>query len=140
MTIDNAATVGTTKPVGETSDGYHTFNELYEHRTALFAALIAIWMSEGWANDTNYGSTETCQANVPACWKSKLHADGTMFPDYFIVGIRLAHGDISYHVNQKYWDDFVCPEVATAPVWDGHTPNDVVERLFSLTRAVSKRT
>ena len=98
------------------SDGYHTFGELYSHRTALLAALVKV---------------------LPAkmTWKSKKHSDGTMFDDMFIVGIDLPEGTISYHVHmseengESNWELFQCKELDKAPVWDGYTPNDVVERL-----------
>ena len=52
---------------GETSDGYHTFNELYHHRAVLFSVIVA-----------NYPDR---------AWKSKKHHDGTMYDGMFIVGI-----------------------------------------------------
>lgn len=39
---------------GEISDGYHTFDELYEHRTAIFAAIFAA----------------LCKAHPENSWKS----------------------------------------------------------------------
>lgn len=108
--------------VGQISDGFHTFDELYEHRTALLAAFA--------------------KANPDMAWKSRQHELGgdDMFPGYFIVGVNLAvrkktHGGgikkipISYHVEDKYWDMFPIYEYENAPKWDGHTPADVVERL-----------
>lgn len=99
------------------SDGYHTFGELYSHRTALLAALV-----------------KTLPSKIT--WKSKKHSDGTMFDDMFIVGIDLLEGTISYHIHMNEengdsnWDLFQCKELDKAPVWDGwYTPNDVVERL-----------
>lgn len=102
--------------IGHFSDGYHTFGELYSHRTALLAALVRV---------------------LPAkmTWKSKKHSDGTMFDDMFIVGIDLLEGSISYHIElfedtgRSNWELFQCKELDKAPAWDGYTPNDVVERL-----------
>lgn len=97
---------------GSTCDGYHTFNELYAHRTALFAAL---------ANQ------------YPALvWKSKLHSDGSMYENMFVVGMNTPVGDISYHIDIKDWDLFQCKELNRAPEWDGYTSKDVVDRLKSL--------
>lgn len=96
------------KVTGETSDGYHTFNELYEHRHLLFSKL--------------------------AEWKSKKHSDGTMFDDWFIAGIGKDKGEqITYHIPLRLWDSFNCEELDTAPEWDGHTANDVLKRLTKLT-------
>ena len=66
---------------GEISDGYHTFNELYYHRMLLFSII--------------------CNQNKEIAWKSKLHDDGTMFDDYFIVGITTPKGDFTYHYELK---------------------------------------
>lgn len=100
---------------GETSDGYHTFDELYMHRMALTAALFTM--------------------NRRHAWKSKQHdAEGDpMFEGFFIVGMDLPDGrQISYHYKLQYWDLFNgVPEVAHAPAWDGHTPHDVIDRLLA---------
>lgn len=99
--------------VGEVSDGFHTFSELYDHRCALFVALA-----------------NRCKG---LAWKSWLHADGTMFegPDrWFIAGLRLHSGDITYHLPGEYWDRLKVKEKERAPEWDGHTPADVVERIL----------
>lgn len=88
---------------GETSDGYHTFNELYHHRAVLFSKVVQF------AGDR--------------AWKSKLHADGTMYEGYFIVGVETPEGQATYHYEiDPYWEMFDCKELGQAPVWDGHTP------------------
>lgn len=97
------------------SDGYHTFDELYFHRMILFSVI--------------------CKQNKEKSWKSKLHHDGTMFKDYFIVGIDTPLGQYSYHYHMEYWDHFCeIAELEKAPKWDGHTP-DQVHRLLSLVKA-----
>lgn len=104
-----------TKHTGEASDGYHTFNELYDHRRALTAVLATIGSING------------------DSWKSKQHHpdDKPMFDGYFIVGIELPAGQISYHYSLDFWGQFdAVPEHEYAPKWDGHTSGDVVERLF----------
>lgn len=99
---------------GETSDGYHTFNELYHHRAVLFSKVVAI-------------------AGERA-WKSKLHADGTMFDGYFIVGVETPEGQATYHYEiDPYWEMFDCKEMEQAPVWDGHTPEDAINRILNMT-------
>jgi len=88
------------------SDGYHTFDELYYHRMILFAVI--------------------CKQNKEKAWKSKLHSDGTMFPNYFIVGIDTPDGQYSYHYHEQYWNYFNdIIEMLTAPPWDGHVSNNV---------------
>lgn len=111
----------------EVSDGYHTMKELYEHRHALFAALLRIYHR----NITSSGST-TLQV-----WKSRLHADGTMFEGSFIAGLRRRHLDrtetqLSYHLPLEWWDKVDGIELPNAPVWDGHTSQDVINRLNDL--------
>jgi hypothetical protein len=98
------------KVTGNTSDGYHTFNELYNHRMVLFASL--------------------CNQNKENSWKALYHDDGTMFDDYFICGIETSYGQCTYHYKMKYWNLFKVKSLEKAPVWDGHTSNDVIERLL----------
>ncbi len=105
-----------------TCDGYHTFDELYEHRIALFIALCRqIQQFE----DDEYPTD---------IWKSKAHHDGTVWDGWFIMGINTDQGkQISYHLPMKYWDSL--NDILTldsAPIWDGHTPDDVIERLLNL--------
>jgi hypothetical protein len=95
---------------GFVSDGSHTFDEIYFHRMILFATVV---------NMSHMG------------WKSKFHDDGSMYPNYFIVGVDTPEGQFTYHYHMQYWDHFQCPEAATAPKWDGHTSSDVT-RLLSL--------
>jgi hypothetical protein len=93
------------------SDGHHTFEDLYLHRMVLFAAI--------------------CNQNWELAWKSWKHHDDTMYDDYFIVGIETPEGSFTYHYHKDYWGMFEVPEVKRAPMWDGHTSEDVV-RLLSL--------
>lgn len=104
---------------GETSDGYHTFNELYHHRAVLFSVVVA--------------------ANSGTAWKSKLHHDGTMYDGMFIVGVDTPKGQATYHYDvEPYWDMFWCRELKRAPEWDGHTPDEAIERIGSLRDVVLK--
>lgn len=97
--------------IGELSDGYHTFNELYYHRMILFATI--------------------CNNRKEKAWKSKLHHDGDMHPNYFIVGIKTSEGQFTYHYHIDHFDLFDVAELERAPEFDGHTSNDVT-RLLSL--------
>lgn len=96
---------------GQLSDGYHSFNELYAHRMELFAVI--------------------CRQNQAQAWKSKLHQDGTMYEDYFIVGVSTPQGQFTYHYHLNHWDLFDVQELDKAPEWDGHTAKDIT-RLHSL--------
>ncbi len=99
---------------GDTSDGYHTFNELYHHRAVLFSVIV--------------------KAFYDLAWKSKKHHDGTMYDGMFIVGIDTPHGQATYHYDiDPYWDMFECRELECAPEWDGHTPEEAIDRIGTLT-------
>jgi len=102
------------------SDGQHTFEELYKHRMILFSALCT-QLSILYKDDTSL-----------VCWKSKLHSDGTMFPNYFIVGISIDEKTIcSYHYQDKWYKYFPsCKELPKAPPWNGNTPNDDLVVIF----------
>ncbi len=96
---------------GKVSDGYHTFDELYNHRMVLFSII--------------------CNQNKDISWKSMLHHDNTMYDDYFIVGINTPEGMFTYHYHVSHWDEFDVAVLPKAPIWDGHTADDVT-RLRSL--------
>lgn len=98
---------------GETSDGYHTFNELYHHRAVLFSVI--------------------CNSRPDIAWKAKRHHDGTMYNGMFIVGINTPDGQATYHYDvEPYWEMFRVPELLQAPEWDGHTPAQAIERIGKL--------
>lgn len=98
---------------GDTSDGYHTFNELYHHRAVLFSVIVKAFSDKA--------------------WKSLRHHDGTMYDGMFIVGIDTPDGQATYHYDiDPYWDMFECRELERAPEWDGHTPAQAIERISKL--------
>jgi len=112
-----------TKITGETSDGYHTFNELYEHRITLWIALCRYFIQ---------GKLSTDSRNV---WMSKLHSDGTSFDGWFIMGIGKEKGNqITYHLPMERWNECkrTAQVVENAPEFDGHTPEDVLKRISEL--------
>ncbi len=85
-------------------DEYHTMDQLYDHRVMLFLALIK-------ALPTNRS------------WKKKVDSD------WFIAGIELPDGQVTYHCAMKYWHLCVAPE-EDGPQFDGHTSPDVLDRLI----------
>lgn len=114
--INGLITISSAVRTNEISDGYHTFGELYEHRIVLFIALCGVLVHT--------------QSPWPV-WKSKKHADGTEMEGWFIMGIHKEAGQqISYHLPNRFWDkcEFV-ETLETAPEWDGHTSDDVLNRL-----------
>ena len=106
--------VANVKDIGELSDGFHTFNGLYEQRMILFAALVKAYKDKA--------------------WKSYRHEDGEWCfgGGWFIVGIDTPEGSYTYHYENKYWDMFDCIDLPRAPHWDGHTEADAETRLMSL--------
>ena len=102
--------------LGNYSDGYHTFNELYHHRAVLFSVI--------------------CNQNKDLAWKSKKHDDGTMYEGMFIVGIDTPEGSATYHYDiEPYWNYFDVKELDNAPKWDGHTPAEAIERIRKIGKA-----
>lgn len=105
---------------GETSDGYHTFNELYRYRMlyhASYANLVHFY-------EQQHGGTE----KPVKSWK---HSDGELCfgGGWFVVSQQLPTGQITNHYEAKDWDLFQIPEVETAPEYDGHTPQEAADRL-----------
>lgn len=111
MAICEVAGVG---DIGEISDGFHTFNSLYEQRMILFAALVKAYKDKS--------------------WKSYRHEDGEYCfgGGWFVVGIDTPEGGYTYHYENKYWDMFDCVDLPRAKHWDGHTEADAETRLMSL--------
>ena len=99
---------------GDVSDGYHTFNELYEFRKVYNAVLFNAWSDRG----------------LYSVHKSKRHHDGDdcFGGGWFIVQATLPTGQISNHYELKDWDLFNIPEKEKANEWDNHTEKDVVDR------------
>lgn len=101
---------------GMISDGYHTFDELYEFRKLYNAALFNEWALQG-------------KHHVH---KSKRHYDGEVpfGGGYFIVTAVLPAGQISNHYLLKDWNLFKVPEYPKSLFeFDGHTSEDVTLRL-----------
>ena len=101
-------------PVGQVSDGYHTFDELYDHRCLLFIALM--------------------RAHHDVAWATRAHHNGEVWAGWFIAGLKLPTGKtITYHLPEKFWwavETFPCAKPERAPQWDGHTSKDVIGRLM----------
>lgn len=131
---------GGSEAVGEISDGYHTFNELYGFRKMYNAALFNEWATENHyqkearEGDNALGFNEQFKPkyNVHKSWK---HYDGEdcFGGGWFIVSAMLPTGLISNHYKAEDWDLFKIPETEKALFeFDGHTPQDVLERLKNL--------
>lgn len=102
------------------SDGYHTFGELYNHRIALYLALLE--------------NLDTTDFDI---WWSEKHYDNTEWDGWLIVGCQNNYNgeQISYHVNADEWKVFLenswhINHCKKSPYeFDGHSSDDVTERL-----------
>ena len=118
LTINASVMLATVEcDTGKVSDGYHTFDELYDHRCLLFLMFLEMNRSEPPSPNSTM-------------WKSRKHSDGEAWEGWFIAGVELKGQPITYHIPDKYWDLCRVEERETAPVWDGHTSGDVITRLI----------
>ena len=106
----------------EISDGRHTFRELYKQRLIMFCTIC------------------NCFPNLS--WKSRKHFDeenDPMFNGCFIAGINTSEGIATYHIKLEYWQLFEISEIDRAPKYDNYTPDDVMNRLLSLSKTKIKK-
>lgn len=111
--------------MGEVSDGYHTFNELYDFRKTYNALLFNEWAKNG-KYDVH---------------KSRKHHDGEecFGGGWFVVVAVLPAGQITNHYEMEDWDMFQVPEVEKAKhEFDGHTASDSLDRMKELIEDVPK--
>lgn len=120
----DAITVESHVDIEQVTDGYHSFDELYQHRHALCIALF-------------------CELKMSGCnpWYSHKHHDGTSYPEYVLVGADLRNPldldrnslPVSYHLPVSYipqLDAAGIEQIEQAPHWDGYTSQDVITRLL----------
>ena len=104
------------KPIDKTtSDGFHTFEELYDYRRVYNALLF-----NEWAFRKLYG-----------VHKSLRHSDGELCfgGEYFIVVAHTPNGQVSNHYEIRHWHEFDIPIAERANKYDGHTPEIALERM-----------
>lgn len=108
--------------MGKIHDGYHSINELYEHRFANYIALCRLF------DAAEHLATAGEQKSV---WKTKTHFDGSTFNGWFVMGIFYTKEYmITYHLPMSKWDECgFATELERVPEFDGHTSADVLERL-----------
>ncbi len=106
---------------GQVSDGYHTFDELYDHRITLWIALCRKMAQFHHRSDD-------------LVWRTELHSDGTSIDGWFLLGLTMENGQqMTYHLPMDRWRE--CEFARTldrAPEFDGHTSADVLERIGRL--------
>lgn len=118
--IEAICNIANVKDIGDLSDGFHTFKQLYFQRMMLFATIV--------------------KQNKDKAWKSFRHEDGELCfgGGWFIVGVDTPEGSYTYHYEAKYFDLFDCDILDYGKHWDGHTEKDVT-RLLSLTSAEPRK-
>ena len=106
---------------GSISDGYHTFDELYEHRHRLFLCLV--------------------EAFPHLAYASRKHSDGTSWKGWFLLGMTLPSGQVSYHLPDRLWPEVerLGIVVDVPPEFDGHSSDDVLDRLEATSWALTEK-
>ena len=102
------------------SDGYHTFDELYEHRCVLFLTLLNV------INSTTAGIKT---------WKSRKNSDGSEWPGWFVCGIEAG---VTYHLPDRLWHLLEVEEIEQG-LWDGHTSDQVPVRLLMVSKTITSK-
>lgn len=114
LTYKDGLVVATAATPGQLSDGYHTIDELYAIRHALFISLA--------------------RSHPELSWRAREHGDGKpMYPGRFLAGMELPLGQITFHMPERHWRmlDFL-PALTVPPTpYDGHTLTDVIDRLMA---------
>ena len=100
------------------SDTWHTFGELYQHRSILFIKLCK----------------ELSLKKDYQVFRTKKHNDESIMEEYFILGVKLPdHSYISYHINNEYWD--LCEfakKIEKSPIKGKYTSNDALTNLLKI--------
>jgi hypothetical protein len=133
---------GLTEERSQISDGYHSFEELYSFRMLYNALLFNEWgkspklitefvkTPSGLVKEITKATEYQYDVH-----KSLRHHDGELCfgGGWFIVVAILPSGQITNHYKVEHWSKFKIPEVEKAKYeFDGHTSQDVVERMLNL--------
>lgn len=107
------------------SDGYHTMDELYDHRIELWITVCRLVKKD-------------IEKDHLKVYRSKVHADGSSYDGWFMLGIldMITGKQMTYHLPEKRWEDtsfaYTCETKEAVPEFDGHTPADVIARMKTL--------
>ena len=94
------------------SDGYHTFMELYDHRTMLWILVLKHYKDQA--------------------FKTRLDDNGSSMDGWFIAGLNTEFGQLTYHIPEIYWDYLDVQQLDRNASYDGHNSEDVLNRLAAL--------
>ncbi|MGI9278725.1 MAG: hypothetical protein ACR2PX_03735 [Endozoicomonas sp.] len=108
--------------VSQVSDGYHTFEELYEHRCLLWINLLNLIHQSEHSTETVYKTRKDDRDNEMEGW--------------FIAALEIP-GDmqLTYHLPEELWPLLNIPEMEKNLYYDGHTSKDVADRLTMMATA-----
>ena len=104
------------------SDTHHNFGELYEHRIILYLTMLK--------------HMQMSHEQVYNIVWSDTHHDGVKWDGWLLVTCTNASNgeQISYHIEEKYKPLLNSFKFVTrSPLWDGHTSEDVLDRLVCWT-------
>ncbi len=104
--------------VGQVSDGFHTFNQIYDTRMAYNAAFFNL--------------LEKIQpGSVVKSFRHHGDEEPIFGGGWFAVRALLDGKQVTQHYKEECWYNFNCPEVENLPEeWDGHTNADAIIRLL----------
>ena len=91
------------------SDGYHTFEELYQHRVALFLIIL--------------------KQNKDIAFKTLRNKEGEEWMGWGIAGMETNFGQITYHIPIKDYKKLGVKEINKNSKYDGHNASDTLNRL-----------
>lgn len=116
----------------EISDEYHTMKELYDYRMAYNAMFVNTMNKLEDMSEHFLGNSPLFKPS-----KSWKHHDGEWCfgkeKEWFIVSFMTPFGVVSNHYKAEYFDLFDIPETEkSAFEYDGHTPQDALERMKDL--------
>ena len=128
---------------GQVSDGYHTFDELYDHRIQLWITATSLMKECNNLPARVDGIGRPLRRYTYQVWRSQKHDDGQLAfgGGWFVLGVNvflhsggIGHStSMTYHLPISYWDQCDFAETfEQAPPFDGHTSQDVLERLKNL--------
>lgn len=100
-----------------TTDNAHTMEELYDYRRAYNALIFNEWAAQG-------------RYDVHKSWR---HSDGELCfgGGWFIVCATTPQGLVTNHYAAEHWGLFNVPEREIPVEYDGHTPQDALQRLLA---------
>lgn len=114
---NNILKIDTKESMIEVSDGYHTFNELYDHRVGLFLLVMSLIKKHN--------------KNIRVWYANSEEAD------WYIAGIDFENGKktVSYHIpanTKKYLEKINAEYLSELPPFDGCDSNCNLKRIYEI--------